>query len=311
MWRRKPTRVSVQGPITPPLAWLIGWALLLGGCVAESLPSPTITQVNPSPADPGGVLLVEGRGFGASSGVAAVGGRGVTVQRWSDARVQLSLPQDLPSGAALVVLKTAEGRPTEGFPVIIGGDQGRTSGRRAFDPPPVADDGGVMPSPDASVDGGILPGDAQPLPDAMRPDANLGLRASFTPDPGGADVRVYMEEAATQSPGTLTLDVITPERAAVWGVAFHIAFDNSQVRLREFSPSNGNNIVAGALGEDRVAFGRLVRSPQVFTLTFDLVQPGQSRISFPTHNRTLRTADNQPIPDVQWLGGVITVEEAP
>lgn len=290
---------------------LISAALILmicQGCVSSPGAPFGVSGISPGEAAPGERITLSGDGFGDGAGAVAVGGRGITILGWSPTRVVARLPDDLPAGAALVVLTTAEGRPTPGFPLQILGDGVRTPGRRSFDPLP---DGGSTPvdagpdpaGPDAGPDAGLSDGGV----DLGIPDADLSLTARFTPDADGEGT-VRLVTAPQQPPGQLVLNLIVPEGLGVWGLAFHLTYDPERLALRAITPeAEGVSVIAGRLAPGRLAAGRTVQRLQAFTLTFNLLTPGQSALRFPARNRALRRADNSELADVPWVGGVVEV----
>lgn len=76
----------------PGLFFLLVGLFLLSGC------KPTITAVDPDPAEPGTEITITGSGFGSSQGSVLYDGDSLSISSWSDSVIVATLPTDKPNG---------------------------------------------------------------------------------------------------------------------------------------------------------------------------------------------------------------------
>ncbi|MFH1278208.1 MAG: IPT/TIG domain-containing protein [Candidatus Eisenbacteria bacterium] len=90
-----------------------------------ALQSPVkITSITPSGAIPGTSVVIEGTGFGTTPGQVHFGFTPVTQgTSWGASRIEIQVPQNAESGETTVIVTTAAGRQSNGFPfTVIGGE---------------------------------------------------------------------------------------------------------------------------------------------------------------------------------------------
>jgi len=91
------------------LAGVLTTVAMLAGCgSAPSLPSPYVFEVAPTVVHVGDTLVIDGQAFGDLQASGFVTVRGVTadVAAWSDARIEVAVP-DVPVGDTVVVVTQA------------------------------------------------------------------------------------------------------------------------------------------------------------------------------------------------------------
>lgn len=262
-----------------------------------------IDRVEPSPAQPGEVLVVHGRGFGDDPRLgdgAALGGWPLAPESWSSDRLRFRLAAVHPAGEQWLVLRAAD-RVLPPFGLRVGGDNpwpGPGAG-----PPPGRDDAGPPPR-DTGSD-----------PDGSLPDATLsGAVVELSPD-GDGDRAV--ELVPLESPrGELRFEVRVRPADEVWGAAFHLAWDPNLLQFVDASPAPqaaGPQALAwGTLGPGRFACGGLVRADgaPLVTLRFAAVGTGEGRLEMPARFSSVRGPGNEPLPGWSYNGGTVRIRDA-
>ena len=294
--RPRDRRLQGTQGIAAGLVWLI-LALHLAACDQQGHDlAPVIRSVSPTVLTASGPCTIRGARLG-EAGFGSIGGVPLLTGRWDSDTIECTVPNTVPGGHRLLVLRLRDGQRVQ-FPVEV---IGRIQDRR---PPP---------RPSGTDMGMAMQADAETVSVDARPPADTRLIPDFIADPQGSrSVRLQRQDAA-DGRLTLTVDISDFERDA-WGIALHLDFDPNLLRfLGHPSHDAGYSFQAKQLVPGRIAIGWIRNGDESTTATFEfeLLGPGEGRIEIPTGHRTLRGPTNQPLRDVGWSSGSIRIVEVP
>ena len=299
------------------LAALLLWSftLIAGGCVErEASLSLQITEVSPELLQPGGRVVIKGRGFGEGMGSVAISARALTIEQWSAHKIIAQIPADTPRGERFLVV-TSLGQQTPPFAVSVAGElEPRPRGGRP--------DLGVLPDMD-TPDGA----QSDMRVDMMEPDQTTGEIISITLDDPEAEVTLEAELRNFQGVEEIWLNVIARDPSALgrpsswvenplWGAAAQLDFPSDRLRFVRMDLPDGPD--AAALSGERE--GRIywyhgnLNVPEgatrftLMTLRFERLSAQDAaplRFDFVPRHVSLRGIKNQRLSG-SWSAGVLT-----
>lgn len=131
----------------------IAVSVLAGGCRAEAAGRPRIEGIRPSPAHPGGLVLVHGQGFDGLLSLLVAGRAPARVTPVNDTMVAFLLPEDVTPGPATVDVWFVVG-PPQAIDIIIASPG---TGAEPAHAPPAASANPTPPAPSATPTPSAVP----------------------------------------------------------------------------------------------------------------------------------------------------------
>ena len=289
--------------------------MIAGGCVErETSPSLQITEVSPDLLQPGGRVVIKGRGFGEEAGAGAISARALVIEQWGAQKIIAQLPTDTPRGERFLVVSRL-GQQTPPFAVLVAGElESRPGGGRP--------DLGVIPDLDVFDS-------AQPdmFLDMTQTDQMMGEALSVSLDEPEAEVTLEAELRDFQGSAEIWLKVVARDPSTLgrssswtdtplWGAAAQLDFPSDRLRFVRMDLPDGPN--AAALSGERE--GRIywyhgnLNVPEgatrvtLMTLRFERISAQDIeplRFDFVPRHVSLRGVKNQRLSG-SWSAGVLT-----